>query len=132
MIINRSAWWSGVVLFAMTNLPAQNRKAGKSLRLAPPEMEKLRRWKVGSRNRGYTKDQEDVHAAFSDLWKDRRLDTNRVFLYKGKPWKNPRTALGWNTGLRLHDLRHTLQTYEGRGGYDDRHENCWPQERTDA
>ncbi len=92
MIINRSAWWSGVVLFAMTNLPAQNRKAGKVLRLAPPEMEKLRRWKVGSRNRGYTKDQEDVHAAFSELWKDRRLDTNRVFLYKGKPWKNPRTA----------------------------------------
>jgi integrase len=25
----------------------------------------------------------DVHAAFSELWKERRLDTNRVFLYKG-------------------------------------------------
>ena len=35
---------------------------------------------------------QDVHAAFSELWKERRLDTNRVFLYKGKPWKNPRTA----------------------------------------
>src|SRR5204862_7446589 len=34
----------------------------------------------------------DVHGAFSELWKERRLDTNRVFLYKGKPWKNPRTA----------------------------------------
>ena len=35
---------------------------------------------------------QEVHAAFSELWKERRLDTNRVFLYKGKPWKNPRTA----------------------------------------
>ena len=34
----------------------------------------------------------DVHVAFSEQWKERRLDTNRVFLYKGKPWKNPRTA----------------------------------------
>jgi hypothetical protein len=34
----------------------------------------------------------DVHAVFSELWKERRLDTNQVFLYKGKPWKNPRTA----------------------------------------
>ena len=53
----------------------------------------------------------DVHAAFSELWKDRRLDTSRVFLYKGKPWKNPRTAFAAAcrragiTGLRLHDLR---------------------------
>ena len=106
----------------MTNLPAQNRKAGKALRLAPPEMEKLRRWKVGSRNRGYTKDQEDVHAAFSELWKERRLDTNRVFLYKGKPWKNPRPAFAAAcrragiTGLRLHDLRHTASTNLRRAG----------------
>ncbi|MEP6889813.1 MAG: site-specific integrase [Nitrospirota bacterium] len=66
----------------------------------------------------------DVHAAFSALWKDRRLDTNRVFLYKGKPWKNPRTAFAAAcrragiTGLRLHDLRHTASTNMRRAGVD--------------
>ena len=34
----------------------------------------------------------DIHAAFSELWKERRLDTNRVFLYKGKLRKSARTA----------------------------------------
>ena len=82
----------------------------------------------------------DVHAAFSELWKDRRLDTNRVFLYKGKPWKNPRTAFAAAcrragiSGLRLHDLRHTASTNLRRAGvgYHDCHEDCRPQERTDA
>jgi integrase len=66
----------------------------------------------------------DVHAAFSELWKERRLDTNRVFLYKGKPWKNPRTAFAAAcqragiTGLRLHDLRHTASTNLRRAGVD--------------
>lgn len=66
----------------------------------------------------------DVHAAFSELWKDRRLDTNRVFLYKGKPWKNPRTAFAAAcrkagiTGLRLHHLRHTAGTNLRRAGVD--------------
>jgi integrase len=66
----------------------------------------------------------DVHVAFSELWKERRLDTNRVFLYKGKPWKNPRTAVAAAcrkagiTGLRLHDLRHTASTTLRRTGVD--------------
>jgi len=65
-----------------------------------------------------------VHTAFSELWKDRRLDTNRVFLYKGKPWKSPRTAFAAAcrragiTGLRLHDFRHTASTNLRRAGVD--------------
>ena len=55
----------------------------------------------------------DVHAAFSELWKDRRLDTNRVFLYKGKPWKNPRTAFA-----AAHALRHTASTNLRKAGVD--------------
>ena len=55
----------------------------------------------------------DVHAAFSELWKDRRLDTNRVFLYKGKPWKNPQTAFA-----AAPDLRHTASTNLRRAGVD--------------
>ena len=55
----------------------------------------------------------DVHAAFSELWKDRRLDTNRVFLYKGKPWKNPRTAFA-----AAPDLRHTASTNLRGAGVD--------------
>jgi integrase len=66
----------------------------------------------------------DVHAAFSELWKDRRLDTNRVFLYKGKLRKNPRTAFAAAcrragiAGLRLHDLGHTASTNLRRAGVD--------------
>ncbi len=66
----------------------------------------------------------DVLAVFSELRKDRRLDTNRVFLYKGKPWKNPRTAFASACrragimGLRLHDLRHTASTNLRRAGVD--------------
>jgi hypothetical protein len=33
-----------------------------------------------------------VFEAFAELHKERYLDTPRVFLYNGKPWKNPRTA----------------------------------------
>ena len=35
---------------------------------------------------------DDVHEVFTAQWRERRLDTQRVFLYKGKPWRNPRTA----------------------------------------
>jgi hypothetical protein len=34
----------------------------------------------------------DVFDTFAELHTERRLDTPRVFLYNGKPWKNPRTA----------------------------------------
>lgn len=66
----------------------------------------------------------DVYAAFTELLTERRLDTQRVFLYKGRPWKNPRTAFAAAcrragiTGLRLHDLRHTASTNLRRAGVD--------------
>jgi integrase len=66
----------------------------------------------------------EVHAAFSELWKERRLDTPRAFLYKGKPWKNPQTAFAAACrragikGFRLHDLRHTASTNLRRAGVD--------------
>lgn len=66
----------------------------------------------------------DVWDTFTELYKERRLDTSRVFLYKGKPWKNPRTGFAAAcrragiTGLRLHDLRHTASTNLRRAGVD--------------
>jgi integrase len=56
--------------------------------------------------------------------KERRLDTPRVFLYNGKPWKNPGTAFAAAcrgagiAGLRLHDLRHYAATNLRRAGVD--------------
>ena len=72
----------------------------------------------------------DVYHTFLELWKERRLDTNRVFLYKGKPWKNPRTAFAaacrragircgrQDGGLTIHDFRHTASTNFRRAGVD--------------
>lgn len=66
----------------------------------------------------------DVFDTFVELHQERRLDTPRVFLYKGKPWKNPRTGLAavcrraGVTGLRLHDLRHCAATNLRRAGVD--------------
>jgi integrase len=66
----------------------------------------------------------DVYQVFVELYKERRLDTNRVFLYKGRVWKNPRTAFAAAcrragiAGLRLHDLRHTASTNLRRAGVD--------------
>ena len=66
----------------------------------------------------------DVYETFVELHKERRLDTQSVFLYKGKPWKNPRTAFAAACrragirGLRLHDLRHTASTNLRRAGVD--------------
>ena len=68
----------------------------------------------------------DVYETFVELHKERRLDTQRVFLYKGKPWKNPRTAFAAACrragikGLRLRDLRHTASTNLRRAGVDTR------------
>ena len=64
----------------------------------------------------------EVHEVFVALWQQRRLDTNRVFLYNGKPWKNPRTAFAAAcrragiTNLRFHDFRHTASTNMRRAG----------------
>src|SRR5437016_3643205 len=64
------------------------------------------------RNAGGAHDPGSARGLFGPMERA-RLDTTRVFLYKGKPWKNPRTAFAAAcrragiTGLRLHDLRHT-------------------------
>ena len=58
----------------------------------------------------------EVHRVFTELWQDRRLDTQHVFLYKDKPIRAVKTAFGKvcrGTGiinLLLHDLRHTSST----------------------
>lgn len=54
-----------------------------------------------------------VHQGFLELWQERRLDTNRVFLYKNKPIQRIGTAFKAAcrrvgiTELRVHDFRHT-------------------------
>lgn len=72
---------------------------------------------------------EEIYAIFKELWKERRVDTQRVFLYKGKVWKSPRTgylaacrragvqATG-KLGLHIHDFRHTASTNLRRAGVD--------------
>ena len=72
----------------------------------------------------------NVYEIFLQLWMERRLDTRRVFLYKGKPWKNPRTAFAAacrragitcgrkGGGLTIHDFRHTASTNLRRAGVD--------------
>jgi integrase len=66
----------------------------------------------------------DVFDTFAELHTERRLDTPRVFLYNGKPWRNPRTAFAAAcrragvTGLRLLDLRHCAATNLRRAGVD--------------
>ena len=65
-----------------------------------------------------------VHDVFCECWKERRLDTNRVFLYNGKPIKRIGTAFkaacrrAGITGLRIHDFRHTASTNLRRAGLD--------------
>lgn len=66
----------------------------------------------------------DVYRVFTDLWQERRLDTQRVFLYKGLPIRDVKTAFdkackrAGITNLRLHDLRHTASTNLRRAGVD--------------
>src|SRR5262249_18705320 len=71
----------------------------------------------------------EVYEVFKHLWQERRLDTQRGFLYKGKPMKSIRSAylapctragscaVGC-TGLRFHDFRHTASTNLRRAGVD--------------
>jgi len=65
-----------------------------------------------------------VYQVFTELWQDRRLDTNRVFLYKGKPIQRINTAFksacrrAGITDLRIHDFRHTASTNLRRAGVD--------------
>jgi excisionase family DNA binding protein len=65
-----------------------------------------------------------VSQVFVELWKERRLDTNRVFLYKDKAIQ--RIGTGFKaacrragiTNLRIHDFRHTASTNLRRAGVD--------------
>ena len=65
-----------------------------------------------------------VHQVFMELWQERRLDTNRVFLYKDKPVLRIGTAFkaacrrAGIVGLRIHDFRHTASTNLRRAGVD--------------
>jgi len=65
-----------------------------------------------------------VYAVFQECWKERRLDTNRVFLYKHKPIQRIGTAFkaacrrAGIKDLRVHDLRHTASTNLRRAGVD--------------
>ena len=66
----------------------------------------------------------DIHAALSNLSKVRRLDTNRVFLYEGKPIQSVKRSFqtavreAGITDLRFHDLRHCAATNLRRAGVD--------------
>ena len=65
-----------------------------------------------------------VYQVFVELWNERRLDTNRVFLYKEKAIQ--RIGTGFKaacrragiTDLRIHDFRHTAGTNLRRAGVD--------------
>jgi integrase len=65
-----------------------------------------------------------VYQVFTELWKERRLDTNRVFLYNDKPIRRIGTAFKAAcrrvgiTNLRIHDFRHTASTNLRRAGVD--------------
>ena len=66
----------------------------------------------------------EVYRVFTELWQERRLDTQRVFLYKGMPMRDVKTAYdkacrrAGITNLRWHDLRHTASTNLTRAGVD--------------
>ena len=66
----------------------------------------------------------EVYRVFTELWQERRLDTQRVFLYKGMPVRDVKTAFAKActragiANLRLHDLRHAASTNLRRVGVD--------------
>ena len=66
----------------------------------------------------------DVYRVFTELWQERRLDTQHVFLYNEKPMRDVKTAFkkacrrAGVTNFRLHDLRHTASTNLRRAGVD--------------
>jgi len=66
----------------------------------------------------------EMYRVFTQLWQERRLDTQRVFLYKGLPIRDVKTAFDKAckraeiTNLRLHDLRDTASPTLRRAGVD--------------
>jgi integrase len=103
-------------------------RRGELLRLEWPDIDMQRR-EITLRN---TKNGEtrtvpmtpEVYKVFTELWQERRLDTQRVFLYKDKPIRDVKTAFdkacrrAGIMNLRLHDLRHTASTNLRRAGVD--------------
>ena len=103
-------------------------RPGELLRLEWPEVDMQRR----EFTLRHTKNGEsrtvpmtpDVYRVFTELWKERRLDTQRVFLYKDKPIRDIKTGFdkvcrrAGITNFRLHDLRHTASTNLRRAGVD--------------
>jgi integrase len=102
-------------------------RRGELLRLEWPEVDMqhreftLRQTKNGeSRTVPMT---PDVYRVFTELWQERRLDTQRVFLYKDKPIRDVKTAFikaccrAGITNVHLHDPRHT-STNLRRAGVD--------------
>ena len=81
-----------------------------------------------------------VYPAFSELRQSRRLDTNRVFLYKEKPIHRVGTAFkaacrrAGISNLRIQDFRHTASTnlQTSRRRYGNRNEDRRPQIRPNA
>ena len=66
----------------------------------------------------------EVYRAFTQLGQERRLDTQRVFLYKGLAITDVKTAFdkacksAGITNLRSHDLRYAASTNLRRAGVD--------------
>ena len=66
----------------------------------------------------------DVRTSLGELSKLRRLDTNQVFLYEGKPVKSIKRAFrtakkaAGIEDFRFHDLRHCAATNLRRAGID--------------
>jgi len=66
----------------------------------------------------------EVYRVFTELWQERRRDTQRVFLYKEKPIRDVKTAFdkacrrAGRANLWLHGLRHTARTNLRRAGVD--------------
>ena len=65
-----------------------------------------------------------MYRVFTELRQQRRLDTQRVFLYNDKPIRDIKTVFdnacrrAGIRNLRLHDLRHTASTNLRRAGVD--------------
>src|SRR5215469_832228 len=103
-------------------------RRGELLRLEWPDVDMHRReFTLRNTKNGDTRTvpmTADVYRIFTELWQERRLDTQRVFLYKGRPIRDVKTAFDKAcrraaiTNLRLHDLRHTASTNLRRAGVD--------------
>ena len=103
-------------------------RRGELLRLEWPDVDMHRReFTLRNTKNGETRTvpmTPDVYRVFTEVWQERRLDTQRVFLYKDKPITDVKTAFdkacrrAGIRNLRLHDLRHTASTNLRRAGVD--------------